>query len=308
VRRTYLELLLATVFWGFGFIASVWALGGMGPILNTALRFGIAVVFIDLIFRFRIFKNTRAMRYQFKEFTSLFWPGFFLFVTMVTQTWGLKYTSPTRSGFITVLYVMFVPLFETFFLKARIKPILAFCILIALAGTALICEVVTNQGINHEFLGAINLGDWLTLLCAIFVAGHILIVNQTLDRVDSAAKYHIYQCIWITILSLVATLFTEGFGALSSSVHWDLKVWAGLAHLGILSSGIAFLIQIRAQKTIAPTAFGLLVLLESPWALLFSVLLGMEALSLLQLTGAGLILFAATLESLSAFRPLEAKT
>jgi drug/metabolite transporter (DMT)-like permease len=50
--RLYSELLFATMVWGFGFIASIWALRGMGPVLNTALRFGIAFIFLDLICRF----------------------------------------------------------------------------------------------------------------------------------------------------------------------------------------------------------------------------------------------------------------
>ena len=303
MRRTYFELLIATLFWGFGFTAANWVLEGMGPVLNTALRFWIAVIFLDLIFRFKLVKNSGPIQYRFKEWLSLVQPGFFLFAMMVTQTWGLKFTTPSRSGFITVMYVMFVPFFERVFMGTRIRPILAVWILMALTGTSLICEVITRAGINHQFLGAINIGDWLTLVCAIFGAGHIIVVNQTMNRVDSAAKYHIYQSIWIALFATVTLCFTEGFSALQT--HWSLKVWAGLLHLGILSSAIAFLIQIRAQKTIAPTTFGLLVLLESPWALFFSVLLGLEAVSGLQFAGAGLILLAAAFESLSAYRALE---
>ena len=298
MRRTYLELLIATVFWGFGFIASIWALKGMGPILNTALRFAIAVIFLDLIYRLRLWKGVSPLTYRFKEWVSLFLPGFFLFGMLATQTWGLKYTSASRSGFITVLYVLFVPFFERFFVGTKIKPILAVWILLALVGTSLICGVITRAGLNPNFLEALNRGDLLTLICAIFGAGHILVVNQTLSRVDSAVKYHIYQSIWIALLAFVLTMFTEGFSALSAP--WDLKTWLGLLHLGILSSGVAFLIQIRAQKTIQPTTFGLLVLLESPWALLFSVLLGMEILTPLQLAGACLILLSAASASVLA--------
>ena len=287
MNRTYLELLLATLIWGFGFVAAEWALVGMGPVLNTALRFWIAVFFLHAIFRFK---------YQVKEWLSLILPGLLLFGMMVCQTWGLKYTSASRSGFITVLYVLFVPFFERYFMGTKLRPMLSIWILMALTGTSLICGVVTRAGINHDFLGAINIGDGLTLICAICGAAHIIVVNQTLNRVDSAAKYHIYQSVWIALFSTLLVFFTEGFGALWAP--WSMKVWLGLLHLGILSSGIAFLIQIRAQKTIAPTTFGLLVLLESPWALFFSVMFGMETLSWMQFAGAGLILLAAACESL----------
>jgi drug/metabolite transporter (DMT)-like permease len=295
--RLYSELLFATMVWGFGFIASIWALRGMGPVLNTALRFGIAFIFLDLICRFRLFKTT-PIRYNRKDFLKIMKPGILLFAMMVFQTWGLKYTGPARSGFITVLYVVFVPLFERFFIGTKIRALIILWITMALIGTALICGVVTTNGVNHEFLGAINRGDVYTFMCAIFGAAHIIAVNQTLHEIESPIQFQVYQCLWITLLATVLTAFTEGFSALFSP--WDLLTWVGLLHLGILSSAIAFLIQIRAQKTIPPASFGLLVLLESPWALVFSFLLGMEILISFQLVGAGLILAAATFESLTS--------
>jgi drug/metabolite transporter (DMT)-like permease len=305
---TYFELLFATLCWGFGFIASIWALQGTGPFLNCVLRFGIAVVFLDLIFRLRLFKNLQPIDYKFKEFLSLFLPGFLLFVTMITQTWALKYTTATRCGFITALYVLFIPIFERIFMKTRIKPLLACWIFLALVGTALICQVLTSSGLQPGFLGAINKGDWLTLVCAIFIGAHVITVNQTMHKVSSSATYHIYQCIWITLLSVILVCFTEGFGALAHFAEWDLKIWAGLIHLGIFSTAIGFLIQIRAQKTIPPTTFGLLVLLESPWALMFSVAIGLETVSGFQLMGAGFILLSAVLESLSAYHSRKVST
>jgi drug/metabolite transporter (DMT)-like permease len=120
-----------------------------------------------------------------------------------------------------------------------------------------------------------------------------------MNKIDSSVKFHIYQCVWVFMLALVTTSFTEGFHALFTP--WGPYVWLGMIHLGILSSAVAFLIQIRAQKVIPPTQFGLLVLLESPWALCFSLILGMEVITHFQILGAILILLAAALESLSAF-------
>lgn len=302
MTRTYLELFFATMIWGFAFPATVWTLRSIGPVLTTAVRFTVAVIFLDLIFRFKLIKNTKAIKYRFKEFLVIFQPGLYLFGMLTLQTWGLKYTSPTRSGFITVFYVMMVPFLENFFKGTRFRILVAVWILTALLGTALICEVVTVTGINHNFLGAINLGDVLTFFCAICAAAHIMVVDQILPKVESPLKFHIYQCMWIALFAGVVSCFTEGFGALSHLSEWPALTWVGMFHLSILSSGIAFLIQIRSQRTIPPTQLSLLVLLESPWALIFSVWLGMEMLTGLQLTGAALILAAAISESVTAAR------
>jgi len=298
--RTYLELMLATLIWGFAYITSVWVLKDIGPVLTTALRFGAAAIFIDLLFRLKLLRNLKPLQYQLSEFLLILKPAFFLFMMLTLQTWGLRYTSPTRSGFISVLYVLLVPFFEHYLIGTKIRPVLGIFILMALLGTSLICGVITTHGIDQSVFTAINFGDMLTLLCTVFAAAYIVGVNQTLARVDSAIKFHVYQCVWIAGLASFTAFFTEGFGALAQP--WGTKVWLGLFHLGIISSGLAFLIQIRAQKKILPTSLGLLVLLQSPWALIFSVLLGMEQLSLLQITGAGFILLAAVFECLSTSR------
>ena len=291
MTRTYLELLFATALWGFSFVASIWALQGMGPMLNTALRFGIALVFLALF--------SRKLKFAWREFLIVFRPSVCIFGMIAFQTWGLQTTSAGRSGFITVLYVLFVPIFERLFYRVRIKKILLLWIFVALVGTLLICGIISRAGVSSDFFHSVNLGDFLTFICALFGAAHIILVNQTMNKVDSSVKFHLYQCAWVFALALVTTAFTEGFHRLFTP--WSPLVWLGMLHLGIFSSAIAFLIQVRAQKVIPPTQFGLLVLLESPWALCFSLVLGMEVITHFQILGAVLILLAAALESLSAF-------
>ena len=97
-QSALMELLLAGVIWGFGFIATIWALPGIGPIWMTSIRFAMAIVFLD--FGFRLFG--RPLMYSRRAFFQTLWPGVFLFALLTFQTWGLKYTSATRSGFITV--------------------------------------------------------------------------------------------------------------------------------------------------------------------------------------------------------------
>jgi drug/metabolite transporter (DMT)-like permease len=302
--RAYGELLFATIFWGFGFIAAIWAFDGIGPIWMTSIRFVIAFVMLDLIYRSKVF-GLKPLHYRLDEFISVLQPGFFLFALLTLQTCGLKYTTATKSGFITVLYVLFIPIFEKIFFRLQIRKMLMLWIALAVVGTAMICGALNESGVSPDFLGSFNVGDGLTLLCAISAAAHIIVTGKMMS--SSAKKqiapvtFHIYQSIWVAIFAGVLGTFVEGFGwvHLMVSGAWTLKAWAGLLELGILSSGVAFLIQVRGQRTVLPSTVGIIVLLESPWALVFSVWLLHEHLTTVQVAGAGLILAAALAESVS---------
>src|SRR4051812_35230415 len=117
MNRPILEMLLATFLWGFGFIGAHWALPGLGPIAITFVRFAIAVV---------VLWAARPIKFKTKDFKAMWIPGVLLFLTLAVQTWGLKFTTPARCGFITVLYVLFIPLFERLFFKTRANLSLIF--------------------------------------------------------------------------------------------------------------------------------------------------------------------------------------
>jgi len=300
--RAYGELLFATIFWGFGFIATIWALDGIGPIWLTSIRFLMAAVMLDGIYRLRLF-GLKPLRYDFREFLSLIQPGIFLFGLLGLQTWGLQYTSATKSGFITVLYVLFIPIFERIFLGYPSRKILWLWIAIALGGTAMICGAWTEAGFSRDFLKAFNFGDLLTFFCAICAAAHIIVTAKKMalpeERRISPVKFHIYQCVWVGIFGAVIGMVTEGFSWVPTFMGglWTWKVWAGVLELGLLSSGVSFLIQVRGQRTVSPSTVGIIVLLESPWAMVFSIWLLNEHLSGMQTFGAFLILSAALAES-----------
>lgn len=309
--RTFaiVELLFAGLIWGFGFIATKWALPGIGPIWMTSIRFLMAIAFLDFGFR----ALGRPLKYSRRAFVQTLWPGVFLFALLTFQTWGLEFTSATRSGFITVLYVLFVPFLERLFLKRRVPALVWVWIGCAILGTALIVGALewTAQGLvpTADFLGAFNRGDGLTLLCALAAAAHLMSVNHQMSHTsasgaslgvgpDSAPDpvlFHIYQSAWTVLFAAAFGSIVEGLDWVDrlTSGAWTLHVWLGMLHLGLVSSAIAFLIQVRAQRFVAPTTVGLMVLLESPWAMLFSVALLGETLTGLQGIGATLILVAA---------------
>ena len=109
------ELLLAAALWGFGFVAALWAMQELNAFELTFMRFALATaVFVP-------FLAVAAVRQGWREnLRRALWPGVFFATTLIVQTWGLAYTTATKSGFITTLYVVLVPISESWMDKRRL--------------------------------------------------------------------------------------------------------------------------------------------------------------------------------------------
>jgi drug/metabolite transporter (DMT)-like permease len=274
--RAASELVFATAIWGFGFTAVIWALKSIDPISLNFIRFATAAV-IGLGIGFFI----PALRTDInkEQFLLAFAPGALLGLAITIQNWGLMYTTATNSGFITTLYVVFVPIFELLLLRKRIHNLHALWVILALIGTALIVNLQMHS---------INKGDALTLLTAIFASLQIIIVGSVNRKIKSAFIFNSFQSFWGALLSLPLFLFT---GEIRISMP-DPLGWIGLFSMIIGSSVLAFSLQIKAQKVLSPSLASILFLLESPFAVLFAVLLLNESMSVLQIAGAALIILA----------------
>jgi drug/metabolite transporter (DMT)-like permease len=277
------ELILAGALWGFGFIAARWALQSMGPLWATSLRFVLASA-LGLLLCLLISPFRKSLTKRQVQLAVI--PGLLLTLTLVLQTWGLKYTTATKSGFITTLYVLLVPIIEWAWLKRRLSPLHALYVTMAIVGTAMICELHAE---------ALNFGDFLTLLCAVAASFQIFWFVLISKRIESAMTFNVLQTIWAIPLPLTLALLLEPF----PSHPWSAESWSGLLSLAFGSTLIAFALQVRAQKFISPSVASLLFLLESPFAALFAVWLLGESLNLTQALGGGLILLAAALSVVS---------
>lgn len=319
-RSASVELVLAGALWGFGFIATVWALKVMGPLMVISLRFLIATVIGGIVIILIPRLREQASRQQFWLAAV---PGFLLMLTLVLQTWGLQYTTATKSGFITTLYVLMVPFLERFWLKLKLPRFHMIYVGIGLVGVALICDfnsvirsviwgssdaISTAISTPNETLDvnskiaqqSWNFGDLLTFACAIAASFQIVWFAWIHDRIKSPFVFNIYQSIWATIIPLAFALliepwpdFTRLLGTSGSGLV--SRPLIGLLMLAIGSTLIAFALQVKAQKSISPSMASLLFLLESPFATLFAIYFLSESLKTDQWVGAGLILAAAFL-------------
>lgn len=308
--RAVIELVFAGMMWGLGFVATVWALREAGPLAISGWRFVIAGI-AGLFFARRMLFTPTA-----REFMRAAWlPGALIASTIVFQTWGLQYTTATKSSFLTCLYVLIVPLMEPLFGGPRPNRKLFLCSLAALAGVALMCGLFSSAELDEK--SRPNLGDFLTLVCAFAASAHIIVIGMVHGRLGphfNGFHFNTAQSFGAGLPTLALALAIEP-GSLKAPWHFvDVTVTGGsmLPLLGFLSltfcsTLIGFALQVRAQRVLSPSTASLLFLLESPFAALFALIFLGETMRPLQLAGGTIILASVAYSSYSAIQSPAAK-
>ncbi len=277
--RAILELVFASTLWGFGFIAAVWAMEAVDAFELTLLRFAMASAVGMALLYFNIRKLPVRDLWRWS-----FWPAVFLTGTLVFQTWGLRYTTATKCGFITTLYVVFVPLLESWHRGRPVSWKLWACVAGAFLGTLMI----VNVGLN-----GLNFGDFLTFICALFASAQIYYVGLISPRIQHPFAFNTFQSLWSALIC-VPFFFHNGMASkLAGWLDWPTTAMVGVFSLAFGSTVLAFALQIKAQAKLSPTVASLLCLLESPFAMIFAMALLGESLGPLEAAGAAVIFFSA---------------
>lgn len=271
-----LEMIFSTMIWGFGFVATQWALLSADTITLSVFRFFVAFLIGHIILFLPFFRK----EISWQNIKLSCGPGLLLGTMLIFQTWGLELTSVTNSGFITTLYVVFVPIIEFLFLRKKPQHILWVWIFVALIGTALM--------VNLHHLN-LNKGDILTFLCAIIGAGQIVWVSRVSHRIQSPFAFNVYQSLWGATASLMFLPFYQK----TYFYPPGPKSIIGILAVTIGSTLLAFALQIKAQRVLPATTASLFFLFESPFATLFAMILLNEPVTHWQSVGAALIFFSA---------------
>ena len=206
--------------------------------------------------------------------------GVIIFAACSLQQWGLLYTTPGKSGFLTSLYIILVPMAGLLFGR-RVKPWVCGSVVLAVLGLYLLC------GSTDFALGA---GELLTLGSAVAFCFHILVIDRASSQVDgvrlSATQFFICGC-----LSLVCAFLWE-------TPRWEniLACWIPIGYAGIFSSGIGYTFQIIGQAHTEPTVASLLMSLESVFSVIFGWIILRQSLTPTELLGCALV-FAGVLIS-----------
>jgi drug/metabolite transporter (DMT)-like permease len=208
------------------------------------------------------------------------------------QQFAFYYSTSGKIAFITAFYMFFVPLFSVIFLKKKIAALTWISIFIGLIGLFLLC-------INPAELANINLGDILALICAVFYAVQIMLIDKFTEKDISGVQLSFMQFFVAAIISIIAMFIFE------HPVIADIKTAApSLLYSGIMSCGIAYTLQILGQKKASPVVASLLMCLESVFAVISAAIVLHENMLPRELAGClimfGAIILSQVSESLSA--------
>ena len=275
--KTDLLMLIAAAIWGFAFVAQREGMETMGPFLFSGVRFLIGVVALSPVVWFLSKKPQQTHKAEVSAKKLIFAgtvAGLLLFGGISCQQVGLQYTTAGKAGFITGLYIFFVPLIGLF-LGQRTGSGTWLGATIALFGLYLL-------SIKEDF--TIAEGDLLQLICAVFFAAHVLVIGYLAKRMDTL-KLALVQYLVCGVISLLIAIAIE-------MISWDMIVATAipLLYAGIMSTGIAYTLQVVAQQHAHSSHAAIILSLEGAFAVLGGWLLLDEHLPARGLLGCALML------------------
>ena len=269
-----LLLLVVALIWGFGFVAQRAGMEHVGPFTYNGLRFLLGGICLLPLTRSVERRGKKSQPVRIRPLRAGFSAGVILFVGASLQQTGLMYTTAGKAGFITGLYVIFVPILGLFS-GQRTGVGTWIGALAATAGMYLL-------SVEADF--SINRGDLLVLIGAVFWALHVLILGYLSPR-TSPVRLAMFQFIYCGLLSLLVALAVE-----TTSVQAVVDAAAPILYGGLCSVGIGYTLQVVAQRKAHPAHAAILLSLEAVFAALGGWWLLNEVLSARGLTGCGLML------------------
>ena len=265
-----ITLLGVSVIWGGTFPLIKVALQDSSPYAFLSLRFFIATLILAIVFRKEVTSTSRD------TLKAGFLIGAFIFIGYLTQTVGLKYTTASKSGFITGLYVVFTPILAYPILKATLSRKLILAVLMASMGLFLL------SGIDPRDL-SMNYGDFLTLVCAIAYAFSVVLIGKYVKEHSSSVLATI-QVFTTCVLCTLSWAVIEPFQLPTSAIAWGAVFFTA-----VFATSLAFLGQNYAQKYTTATKAAIIFTAEPVFALIFSSVTLGETLSQEGVLGAALI-------------------
>lgn len=271
-------LILVTIIWGGGFVASDLALESMKPFQIMTVRFLLASVLMGLI-------SCRSLKGMTKEeIRAGGLMGIALFAAFALQIIGLQYTTPSKNAFLTALNVVIVPFIAFLILKKKVGAKGIIGALMSVAGVALL-------SLNGDL--SLGLGDGLTLLCAVGFAFQIFLTGEFVKKYR-ATVLNFVQMVTAFLLSFIS-LFCFG----ETSFQVTRTGWLSVLYLGVISTTVCYLLQTASQKYVDETKAAIILSMESVFGTLFSILLLHEVVTPRMVAGCAIILTAVIISNMS---------
>ena len=282
-----LTLIVAAFIWGTAFVAQSVGMEFIGPFTFVAARSYIGATFLSIIiFISHILKKKKYQVQEKSEEDKKKTPktlliggavcGTILCLASSLQQIGLQYTTVGKAGFLTALYIVIVPILGLFFgKKLNVKIILS--VIIALVGTYFL-------SIKDGF--SISSGDLLVIICAFLFSAHIIAIDHFSPRADGI-KLSCTQFIVCAVIATIVALIFENpqFSAIFLAI-------LPLLYAGVMSSGVAYTLQIMAQRRLNPAVACIIMSVESVFAAGAGWLILGQKLSTREILGCVLVFMA----------------
>ena len=281
--KSSLLLLLTAIVWGCGFVAQSVGMEYAGPFTFTAARslLAAAVLIPLVVWRVRISQGKNTGKHLIAGGICC---GFVLCVAGNLQQIGLIYTTVGKAGFITALYVVFVPVLGLVF-KKRVSPFVWIAVILSVIGLYLLC--MNGSRFTLQF------GDLLELACALGFSVHIMVIDYFTERADGVLLSAIQFLVCGVLSAIVMVLFE------SPKAGHILDAWQTILYAGALSSGVGYTLQMVGQRGVNPTIASLIMCMEAVVSAIAGWLILGQALSVRELAGCALMFAAIVLAQLS---------
>ena len=266
-----LGLLTVTIIWGGGFVASDIALETLSPFQIMAIRFFIAAVCMTILGG----KQLRTIKKD--EVKCGFLLGTALFAAFALQIIALQYTTPSKNAFLTATNVVFVPFIALVIYKKKIE-------LRSLIGAGMAIVGAGVLSLQSDF--SVNLGDGLTLLCAVGFAFQIFLTGEYVGRIRPSVL-NFLQMTTACILSIVGLCLKREFDFAPS-----MESILAVVYLGVVSTTVCYLLQTVSQKYVDETKSAIILSMEAVFGTVFSVILLGESVTVRMIIGSALVLSA----------------
>lgn len=283
-KTANLLCLLVAAVWGGGFLATASALNTFDPFTVLMIRFtGSAIISWLMVLIQRKHMTKEAI---FRGSVS----GVFLYLAFMFQTFGLAHTSTGMNSFLTTVNVVLVPYIAWLIFKKKPKRIQLLASFICLLGIG--CLSLSNGQVSFNF------GDFMSLMCAVFFAMHIVSLEWSTQHSDTVC----INAIQMSVAAIIAMPFAFIFETLPSTI--SMNAILSCVYMICIATWLAFQMQTTAQKYTDASSASLLLGTESLFANLFGYLLLHEEKTPIMLFG-GLLIFIAVVmvESSDIFKP-----
>ena len=273
-----LSALLCTFIWGTTFIAQDTGMDTIGPLTFNAVRFLVGfIAIVPIAFIFESKKIVNQINNNKKLFLKLsFWIGLFLFLGTYLQQAALLYTDVANAAFFTVFYVPMVPIILFMFYSKKIHWSIWPSVLLCIAGVYLLTDFTD---------ATVRFGDGLVILCALFWALHIIFIGKFIQKFNIPLFFGALQGLIVSLFSFLFAILFEDISFINI-----LNESASIIYAGVLSGGIAFTLQIYAQKKISPAPSAIIFSLEGVFAAIAAWIILDQVLGLNNLIGCFFIL------------------